>query len=643
MRFLPLGLWPVLTLAALGPGAQGPARAQAPAAASSNQAASNPADDAQTVDDLVAMLASDLYAQRHAAQRRLAALGLAAFDPLYAASDADDPEVAAASRRLLAEMTADWSWPGDPRALRMVMDLYGRAEEAERRAVVTRLVALPDHAGMAGLCRIARYDLAPGVASLAAAAAMKSDALRPPPERCRAVAEARRSLDAMFGPSTRETDGWLALFERMADGPAACLEGWRGAVGQQLASGARGGPRRNPAPLEALYWNMLRSQLAAGAPAEGAADTVAALVALAPDGAPATVGTALNWMVDAQADAAAELLIDRQQGGLTSKEGLYVLASARRKRGQAEAARELASRALAAESTGEGGVTRNGELVVEGRVLLARSLNAQGDTDWARAEFAAAADHKQGVTPSSAYAAWLLVDSLQDHGEHAAAAAELGRLLDAIDADGDSRRAYDQLVDRWELFLEPAAVLRARRAYYTALARRAAGDEAGTRAALTEACGHDPTDADILIAMHRAAGADAAWREETRKRIRRLASRFEQQIDEAPSDPVGYNQWAWLIANTEGDFDKAVRYSERSLTLSPDNAGYLDTLARCCFAAGDLERAVRVQRRAVALEPTLRVMQRQLDEFERALADRGAPGGPPPTDGPITTPEGGPP
>jgi hypothetical protein len=99
-----------------------------------------------------------------------------------------------------------------------------------------------------------------------------------------------------------------------------------------------------------------------------------------------------------------------------------------------------------------------------------------------------------------------------------------------------------------------------------------------------------------------------------------LAKAIEEQIDDNPSNPIPYNQWAWLIANTEGDYAKAVRFSRRSLDLEPGTPSFLDTLGRCYFSAGDVENAAKSQREAVALIPHMQVMQRQLKEFEKALA-----------------------
>jgi predicted Zn-dependent protease len=64
------------------------------------------------------------------------------------------------------------------------------------------------------------------------------------------------------------------------------------------------------------------------------------------------------------------------------------------------------------------------------------------------------------------------------------------------------------------------------------------------------------------------------------------------------------------------------------LELMPDTPSFLDTLGRCYYSAGELEKAIEAQQQAIALVPHMRVMQRQLAEFEQALAkkEQGAGG-----------------
>jgi tetratricopeptide (TPR) repeat protein len=166
--------------------------------------------------------------------------------------------------------------------------------------------------------------------------------------------------------------------------------------------------------------------------------------------------------------------------------------------------------------------------------------------------------------------------------------------------------------------------------FYLANAHRARKDWQREREELELAIRFDPDDSDVLIAMFRAHEADAAWMAKVRQRVATLAQEYQQQIDAAPNVAQNYNQWSWLISNTEGDFEKAIRYSQKSLELNSGGesaeASYLDTLGRCYYAAGDFENAVKHQREAVEKMSYLKTMQRQLALFEKALAEKQASG-----------------
>ena len=80
-----------------------------------------------------------------------------------------------------------------------------------------------------------------------------------------------------------------------------------------------------------------------------------------------------------------------------------------------------------------------------------------------------------------------------------------------------------------------------------------------------------------------------------------------------------YNQYAWLVGNTTGDYETALRYSHRSLELRPGTAGYLDTLGRCYYAKQDYVNAEKYQLQAVRRDPHSGAVQRQLELFQRTL------------------------
>jgi tetratricopeptide (TPR) repeat protein len=144
------------------------------------------------------------------------------------------------------------------------------------------------------------------------------------------------------------------------------------------------------------------------------------------------------------------------------------------------------------------------------------------------------------------------------------------------------------------------------------------GDRKAELARLHAGVRHDPLDADILIGLFRSPELTEAQREVVQKQIRDAAQEFRDQMRRSPEDATPYNQFAWLIANTEGDKQEALRASQRSLELRPGTAGYIDTLARCYFALGEHDKAFEEQQRAVALEPHSGLMQRQLAEFAAA-------------------------
>ena len=85
-------------------------------------------------------------------------------------------------------------------------------------------------------------------------------------------------------------------------------------------------------------------------------------------------------------------------------------------------------------------------------------------------------------------------------------------------------------------------------------------------------------------------------------------------------NPLPYNQLAWLVANTEGDQDEALKMSLKSLELRPATAGFLDTLAHCYYARKEYAEAVKHQAMAVELDPYSPALARMLKKFRAAHA-----------------------
>ena len=584
----------------------------------------NHADTHARVADLIEQLGAPKYVLRQAARQALRDEGLSAFDQLLEATSYSDPEIAAAAQRLLETMTVRWTRGGDLQEVRLQLQDFGTKTVAKRRLAIRSLADLDDQQGVAALCRVARFDVSEQVAREAALLAMPVSTLVVPSEQYAAVAVAESRLTAEYGLSSRPTGEWLRLFAMQASDPKGALKPWREAIADEQELVASRRPFTSERFIANLRWNWLRVQLAAQEH-EHLLETVDALAIPNMPGSEAALIRALEWMVEAGADKSVDQLIASRREQLTTKRGLYLAAMIRDKQGRLDESAELANQAFAAAPDPADEVHLENRKALDGRVMAAMRVEAQGYSDWARREYRAAAEQTAALSINAAYARWQLADLQLDHEEYAQAADELAISTDAIDRDRQSRSLYSHYREEFNRVtrreLPSLTDMAARRDYCRALAARAEGDREAEIAALESAIKLTPGDADILIAMYRVQGADETFRRETIRRIHVLADEKQREIIDNPNEPDAYNQWAWLISNTEGDFSKAVRYSQKSMeVLGQEVGGYLDTLGRCYYALGDLERAVEVQRRAVEMQPHMQVIKRQLVMFEEALA-----------------------
>jgi tetratricopeptide (TPR) repeat protein len=290
---------------------------------------------------------------------------------------------------------------------------------------------------------------------------------------------------------------------------------------------------------------------------------------------------------------------------------LYTLAEARTVQGKSEDAEEAVARAL--KLTGEKGGDH---------ITIARQLQERGLIRWAEREYqyliSTTSETLQGL-----YARLKLSEIYHDRLDEKSAAEMIEAALAIMKKDKNLSARIQQY---WELH-----ELKARMHYYLAKHYEAQKDDAQMHKELQAAIAADETDADVLIAMYRLPDASPEYREKTKERIKSAANVFRKAIEADPDDPSPYNQLAWLIGNTEGDFDEAIRLSQRSVDLSRASdepsgrlrvPGYLDTLAHCYYAKKDYENAVRNQAEANRLEPQSLAIKRQLEVFQQALAEQ---------------------
>ena len=208
-------------------------------------------------------------------------------------------------------------------------------------------------------------------------------------------------------------------------------------------------------------------------------------------------------------------------------------------------------------------------------------------------------------------------------GDDLAAAETLQELISLFEKRSSGRAPPEK-------FREGTASYRARMHFYFAEHHASHDAVYQWRVHLEQAVDADPIDPDVLIAMYRFRQQDDEWRQKTSELIQQAVGQFRRDIREYPDNPTPYNNFAWLVSNTVGDFDEALQASRKSLRLASGNkAGFLDTLARCYFAKGDVRNAIKYQTQAVRLEPFSDQIMRQLKYFKEQEQGHEVPMGRP--------------
>ena len=161
---------------------------------------------------------------------------------------------------------------------------------------------------------------------------------------------------------------------------------------------------------------------------------------------------------------------------------------------------------------------------------------------------------------------------LHDYEQQKEAADTLEPLVKAVQGEDASARLYAKIreyiqrpVDRCptRTASPPSTIFTVPNQYASKKTDKRARDE------LDLAIKFDPTDADVLIAMYHLPGSRSKMaRVGPPAHPHTCATSFSRRSTRTRPTLPPYNQWAWLVSNTEGDFQKAIRYSHRSLELN---------------------------------------------------------------------------
>ena len=609
---------------------------------------------AAAIEELIAQLGNDEFTKRREAEAELIELGAAAFDHLQAAQTHPDLEIATQSQYLLYRVPIDWVRSDDPQEVRELMINYGGVNTGERREIIKQLAALEDAKGLAALARIAHFDMSTATAKYAALRVLDGFV-----SHCADPDSAADTIAQEIGSSPRESARWLRTYTAQLGNLDYVDAAWLDLIAeemQQLTEDRRGTNTRQTLGLiqfhiklssrlddsDALFaalknkTDFLVSQASTTdanatrvisrmldkqdvSVLDGSAlrysrwidhDMVLQYV-LATDREAifSSLALTLTWAIENQQWDALRKLEEHYAKEITSDRLLqYLVAVSRAMQGHSVEAEHLADAAL-----------RFVDADINERNQMADVLAGMGYHDWAEREWRQVVEmvplaSRESMIARRSIANWCL----HDRDEDKAAADLLGEVCDAVDASAELKSAVQN--DNMRRFYLEA--LRTQREYFLACHLESEGDYAGQQKHLEAAFRLDPHDPDVLIAMFRLKEADDIYRDRVSARIRRAAESLERRVENNSDEPMLYNHYAWLVSNTEGDYQKALRYSLKSLELCPDTPSYLDTLGRCYYAVGDLKNAIKHQREAVAMHPKVNIMRKQLELFEKEWVEK---------------------
>ncbi len=287
---------------------------------------------------------------------------------------------------------------------------------------------------------------------------------------------------------------------------------------------------------------------------------------------------------------------------------LYLLAETQVERGDGAAAEQTVGRA------------RRMPLPEEIASMAARSetvsmLARRGSAAWFEAECRALMD--SGRPELLTTFGRTLAEYLHDEGKDLAAAEAYQKTLSQTPVP----RATPFGIEMVEV--DSLQQRRARMNYFLACHWSREHDAARELQFLQRAFQADPQEVDTLIACSRVANPPPQFRERVAAQIAQETARLGKEMAANPSSAQACNEFAWLVCNTKGDLDQALRASRKSLELSPNQAAYLDTLAHVYFAQGDLQNAVKYQTMAAEREPHLGLLSSELKRFREALEEKG--------------------
>ncbi len=590
------------------------------------------------ISKLIEQLGSDHYATRQQAQAQLQQIGVPALDQLRAAILDSDPQVATIARFLFRSSFVNWTSENDPLEVRKLLEHYGTGDLSYRAERISRLASISDDRGLPALLRIAIFEV-DGRLSRSAALLILDAKQRIPLKR-----EANEKLnqrwetvlDAVSDGQNR-TCQWLAEFARSnltgkKLDPAfwiAAVEGESKLLQEKSIAAAE-----TSVEFLHLFARFVAEQLVEQGMRDDALNVGMRLLDFEYRDRNKNAPDLSLWALE---KGLPELVIEQSSrpwmNGVRHTQLDYLLAESYLRVSQPEKAEEAAERAF---SRGGSNAT------VLDRAAHGEFLNQRQLYKWAEREYRAALQIADPLDKLTVTITYVLQKMLVDGMDHAGAVEVLEPLIERFEKEPAFAREIDDdpnFGSRGSVLGNQdsatyTASLKALHLHNKAIAKIKEGKLEDAKQHLRVAWKADPDNVDVAITMWKNR-ADPEWNSESEQAIQQAIKEFRDVIPKMERDVRGsgtndlatyesnyantLNTYAWVLVSTDRDLETALECSQRACRLSPNNAAYLDTLARCYFKAGKIEEAIRYQKEAVASEAWSREISRSLEEYEAAL------------------------
>jgi tetratricopeptide (TPR) repeat protein len=564
------------------------------------------------IQKLIEQLGSSDFPVREAAEQALEKLGADTFEALEEAQNHSDLEIAMRAQYLLRRFRVT-ILDTDPPLVRNLLKNYTRLKTADERiAVLQQLLMLPDRAGWQAICRLVRLEQDESLSKRAALVLITQR--EPDPNDVPAMLA---SLPSPLVTGKRKAQEWLRLYKIMLQDRAKSLPEWERMLAEEFTL-LKESPNRTSEETVIQFARWFVETLVAAKQHAVASPWIERLLVMREHGTIEEFEEHVDWICHLQLWHEVEPLSRRFTNRFTENALLkYRLAEAKQKLGDPVSAEKIAAEALAFR-----------EKSLADHELAANSLMNRGLFTWAEREFRHVLKLAERGTDYDIRVRYTLSEMLHDQAKEHAAAVVIQELLDHVTNDEKARgilergsRSEESLRSRMNLFYGLAALEK--------------NDFEKAEEHLRESYSEDEDNVDALIALYRLPNAGEESRRQTLSQLRDATHQYQESIREMQSELAEadtpnteqyyklqlarlYNDYSWLVGNTEGDYDGAIRASLESLKLRPGTAAYMDTLGRAYYAKGDYANAIKSQTEAIRLEPHSGMMHRQLAMFKAA-------------------------